>query len=38
MDRGPVIDEFDKQFDYVYSTTLEKWIFQLPASPAPATQ
>ena len=37
MDRGPVIDEFDKQFDYVYSTTLEKWIFQLPASPAPAT-
>jgi hypothetical protein len=35
MDRGPVIDEFDKQFDYVYSTALEKWIFQLPPSPAP---
>jgi hypothetical protein len=38
MDRGPQIDEFDKQFDYVYSTALEKWIFQLPASPAPAAQ
>ncbi len=35
MDRGPQIDEFDKQFDYVYSTALEKWIFQLPPSPAP---
>ena len=30
MDRGPQIDEFDKQFDYVYSTALGKWIFQLP--------
>ncbi len=38
MDRGPVIDEFDKRFDYVYSTALEKWIFQLPPSPAPAAQ
>ncbi len=35
MDRGPVIDEFDKKFDYVYSTALGKWIFQLPPSPAP---
>jgi predicted small lipoprotein YifL len=35
VDRGPIIDEFDKQFDYVYSTTLGKWIFQLPPSPAP---
>jgi predicted small lipoprotein YifL len=35
VDRGPIIDEFDKQFDYVYSTALEKWIFQLPPSPAP---
>ncbi len=35
MDRGPVVDEFDKQFDYVYSTALGKWIFQLPDSPAP---
>jgi len=38
MDRGPQIDEFDKQFDYVYSTALEKWIFQLPPSPSPAAQ
>ncbi len=36
MDRGPQVDEFDKQFDYVYSMALEKWIFQLP--PSPATQ
>ena len=35
MDRGPVIDEFDKRFDYVYSVALQKWIFQLPPSPAP---
>ncbi len=35
MDRGVVVDEFDKRFDYVYSTTLGKWIFQLPPSPAP---
>jgi len=35
MDRGPVVDEFDKRFDYVYSTALAKWIFQLPPSPAP---
>jgi hypothetical protein len=35
MDRGPIVDEFDKQFDYVYSTALGKWIFQLPPSPAP---
>jgi hypothetical protein len=38
MDRGPIVDEFDKQFDYVYSMALEKWIFQLPPSPAPAGQ
>jgi len=36
MDRGPIVDEFDKQFDYVYSTTLGKWIFQLGPSAAPA--
>ncbi len=38
MDRGPQIDEFDKQFDYVYSTALDKWIFQLPPSPSPVPQ
>ena len=35
MDRGVVVDEFDKTFHYVYSTTLGKWIYQEPASPAP---
>ncbi len=34
VDRAPVIDEFDRRFDYVYSMALEKWIFQLPPSPA----
>jgi hypothetical protein len=38
IDRGPQVDEFDKQFDYVYSTALDKWVFQLPPSPAPAAQ
>jgi predicted small lipoprotein YifL len=34
-DGAVVVDEFDRRFDYVYSTTLGKWIFQLPPSPAP---
>ena len=28
-------DEFERRFDYVFSTTLGRWIFQLPPSPAP---
>jgi hypothetical protein len=28
-------DEFDRRFDYVYSASLNRWIFQLPPSPAP---
>jgi predicted small lipoprotein YifL len=35
MDGAVVVDEFDRQFDYVYSAALGKWIFQLPPSPAP---
>jgi predicted small lipoprotein YifL len=35
MDGAVVVDEFDKRFDYVYSAALQKWIFQLPPSPAP---
>ncbi len=35
MDRGVIVDEFDRSFDYVYSMALGKWIFQLPPSPAP---
>jgi hypothetical protein len=28
-------DEFHRRFDYVFSTALGRWIFQLPPSPAP---
>lgn len=28
-------DEFDRRFDYVYTTSLQRWIFQLAPSPAP---
>lgn len=28
-------DEFERRFDYVFSAALGRWIFQLPASPAP---
>jgi hypothetical protein len=28
-------DEFDRRFDYVYSASLNRWIFQLQPSPAP---
>jgi predicted small lipoprotein YifL len=34
-DGAVVVDEFDRRFDYAYSTALGKWIFQLPPSPAP---
>jgi len=26
------VDEFDKQFDYLYTTSLKRWIFQMPPS------
>ena len=25
-----VTDEFDKRFDYVYTTSIHRWIFQMP--------
>ena len=28
-------DEFERRFDYVFSATLGRWIFQLAPSPAP---
>jgi hypothetical protein len=28
-------DVIDRRFDYVFSATLGRWIFQLPPSPAP---
>ena len=34
-DGAVVVDEFDRRFDYVYSASLQRWIFQLPPSPAP---
>lgn len=35
IEKGVVVDEFDKPFDYVYSTALGKWIFHATPSPAP---
>lgn len=29
------VDEFERQFHYVYTTSLNRWIFQMPPSPAP---
>ena len=34
-DGAVVVDEFDRQFDYLYTSSLQRWIFQLPPSPAP---
>jgi hypothetical protein len=29
-DNKVVIDEFEKRFDYVYTTSVNRWIFQMP--------
>jgi predicted small lipoprotein YifL len=35
-ERGEVtVDQFDRRFDYVYTASLKRWIFQLSPSPAP---
>jgi hypothetical protein len=34
-DGAVVVDEFERRFDYVYTASIEKWIFQLAPSPAP---
>lgn len=35
-ERGQVtVDEFDKQFDYVYNATIKSWVFDYKPSPAP---
>jgi predicted small lipoprotein YifL len=34
-DGAVIVDEFDRRFDYVYTASLQRWIFQLPPSPAP---
>jgi len=34
-DGAVVVDEFERRFDYLYTTSIQKWIFQLAPSPAP---
>ena len=35
-ERGAVTtDEFERRFDYVYTASLRRWIFQLSPSPVP---
>ena len=34
-DGAVVVDEFDRSFDYIYTASLQRWIFQLSPSPAP---
>ena len=28
-----VVDEFNRQFDYLYATSVNRWIFQMPDAP-----
>ena len=35
VDGSVAADEFERPFDYVYMASLQRWVFQLPASPAP---
>jgi hypothetical protein len=34
-DGAVVVDEFERRFDYVYTASVSRWIFQLAPSPAP---
>jgi predicted small lipoprotein YifL len=34
-DGAVIVDEMERRFDYVYSASLQRWIYQLPPSPAP---
>jgi hypothetical protein len=35
-EQGAVVaKEFERRFDYLWSASLNRWIFQLPPSPAP---
>jgi hypothetical protein len=34
-DGAVVVDEFERRFDYLYATSIQKWIFQLAPTPAP---
>ncbi|HUL77320.1 MAG TPA: hypothetical protein VL691_08665 [Vicinamibacteria bacterium] len=35
VDGSVAADEFERRFDYVYTASLQRWIFQLAPSPAP---
>jgi len=34
-DGAVVVDEFERRFDYLYTTSIRKWVFQLAPTPAP---
>jgi hypothetical protein len=34
-DGAVVVDEFERRFDYLYTASIQKWIFQLAPTPAP---
>lgn len=34
-DSSVVVDEFARRFDYVYTASLQRWVFQLAPSPKP---
>jgi hypothetical protein len=34
-DGAVVVDEFERRFDYLYTTSIQKWIFQLAPTQAP---
>lgn len=34
-DGAVVVDEFERRFDYLYTTSIQKWVFQLAPTPAP---
>ena len=35
VDGSVAADEFERRFDYVYTASLQRWVFQLAPSPAP---
>jgi hypothetical protein len=34
-DGAVVVDEFERRFDYLYTTSIQKWVFQLAPTPTP---
>lgn len=34
-DGAVVVDEFERRFDYLYTASIQKWVFQLAPTPAP---